>query len=180
MLNWNEKTVVARVTCANWCLNSSMSDIGFYCESACVCSIWFNLKVSTRGTFCFLVFCLMAKRSHGSATHAAPLAACWFPMALFAQMMMMKKSKAKKAKAKREPSVWSSQTSVESSQSSVESSQSSVGSSQSSVSGRRRLDLRVEEDSVESVFQEACHRKLPFFDAFASLPRTGISIWDKL
>ena len=85
-------------------------------------------------------------------------------------------SKAKKAKAKREPSVWSSQTSVESSQSSVESSQSSVGSSQSSVSGRRRLDLRVEEDSVESVFQEACHRKLPFFDAFASLPRTGISI----
>ena len=129
----------------------------------------------------------MAKRSHGSATHAAPLAACWFPMALFAQMMMMKKakaiSKAKKAKAKREPSVWSSQTSVESSQSSVESSQSSVGSSQSSVgssqssvSGRRRLDLRVEEDSVESVFQEACHRKLPFFDAFASLPRTGISI----
>ena len=123
----------------------------------------------------------MAKRSHGSATHAAPLAACWFPMALFAQMMMMMKkakaiSKAKKAKAKREPSVWSSQTSVESSQSSVESSQSSVGSSQSSVSGRRRLDLRVEEDSVESVSQEACHRKLPFFDAFASLPRTGISI----
>ena len=104
----------------------------------------------------------MAKRSHGSASYGPAMmpSACWFPMSLFAMMMMQQASrsgKAKKriAKPKRAPLQQPSQSSVP-------------------VPGPPRLDLRAEQDPVEPVFWEACHRKLEFFCALASLPRTGI------
>ena len=102
----------------------------------------------------------MAKRSRSSASYGPAMvpSACWFPMSLFAMMMMQQESRsetAKKriAKPKRAPQP-----------------------SQSSVPAPcpPRLDLRAEQDPVEPVFWEACHRKLEFFCALASLPRTGI------
>ena len=121
---------------------------------------------------------MVKRRQSHTGVVQYPLTACYFPMSMIALMMMqglssttkVHKNNGKKRGRGRSVQPGCSQSSVpsEPSQSSVP---SVVDPSQSSV----QLDLKVEKDPVEQAFREACQRKLQFFVAFASLPRTGVS-----
>ena len=117
--------------------------------------------------FIIVLHATMPKRSR--IMQQAPMvpAPCWFPLTLMALSMMQ-------STGTRKPRKKISKVKIDVFDNGNKASASGVMSVPGPVPERPSLDLRAEEDPVEEKFKDACHRRLAYFVAFSSLPRSGI------